>query len=337
MAAAKRPAAWTQPAAVIAVVALVLLGWQWVETRQRVAGLQEELARRLADSDAVAKEARLTARQAQEALATLQAKAGALEARLAEIQGQQVALDAVYQELSRTGDERLLAEVEQSVAIAAQQLRLAGNVETALIALTGADARLARAARPQFGGLRNLIGRDIERLKASPTADVPSLATKLDGIVVAADVMPLAYERRPKRETSRPATSLPTEMSFWRALLSDFWAEAKQLVRIERIDDTAADPALLSPSQSFFLRENLKLRLLNARLALLARDGRSFREDVRQAETWLDRYFDGSDKAVQSAQATLKTLVAAEVGVEVPGLEETLDAVRNFKLAKSGK
>jgi uroporphyrin-3 C-methyltransferase len=323
---------------VIAVVALVLLGWQWFETRQRVAGLQEELARRLADSDAVAKEARLVARQAQEALMAVQAKAGALEARLAEIQGQQVALDAVYQELSRTGDERLLAEVEQSVAIAAQQLRLAGNVETALIALTGADARLARAARPQFGGLRNLIGRDIERLKASPTADVPSLATKLDGIVVAADVMPLAYERRPKRETTRPSASpSPTDMSFWRALLSDFWAEAKQLVRIERIDDTAADPALLSPSQSFFLRENLKLRLLNARLALLARDGRSFREDVRQAEAWLDRYFDGSDKAVQAAQATLKTLVAAEVGVEVPGLEETLDAVRNFKLAKSGK
>lgn len=327
-------------AMILAVVALLVSGWQWFETGHRIAAVQEELARRLAESDAVAKESRVIARQAQEALAAQQAKVGMLDAQLAEMQGQQLALDAVYQELSKSGDERLLAEVDQAVSLAVQQLRLAGNVEVALIALSGAEARLARAARPQFLGLRKLIARDIERLKSLPSADVSGLAMKLEGIVAAVDSLPLAYERRPKSETpSLPATAAsPTQTGFWQALARDFWSEARQLLRIERIDSVGhADPALLSPSQSFFLRENLKLRLINARLALLARDGRSFHEDVGQAIRWLDRYFDGGAKAVQASATTLKGLQKVDVGVDTPGLNETLDAVRNFKLAREKK
>ncbi len=127
-------------------------------------------------------------------------------------------------------------------------------------------------------------------------------------------------------------------MSFWRTLALDIWSEARQLVRIERIDAPGhADPALLSPSQSFFLRENLKLRLINARLALLSRDGRGFRDDVRQSADWLERYFDGGAKPVQAAVATLKGLSGVDVSVEAPGLNETLDALRNFKLVREKK
>jgi uroporphyrin-III C-methyltransferase len=336
-AAAGSPTVWLRPAVLIAVAALALLGWQWLETRDRLVGMREELAKRLSESDAVAKESRILARQGQETLAALQAKVGMLETQLAETQGQQLALVAVYQDLSKSGDERLLSEVEQSVSIAAQQLRLAGNVEAALIALSGADARLARAARPQLLGLRKLISRDIERLKALPSADVPGLAMKLEGIVMVVDTLPLAYERRPKFEAPRPAGSM-AEMSFWRALANDIWSEAKQLVRIERIDAPGhADPALLSPTQSFFLRENLKLRLVNARLALLSHDSRSFRDDVRQSADWLERYFDTSAKPVQAALATLKGLAAVDIGVDAPGLNETLDALRNFKLVRAKK
>lgn len=328
--------AWVPLSMLIAVAAIVLLGWQWLETRQRLSDMQTEMARRLSESDAVAKESRVAARQTQESLAALQAKFGKLEAQQAEMQGQQLALDAVYQEISRSGDERLLAEIEQSVTIAAQQLRLAGNLEAAMIALTGAEARLAKAARPQFMGLRKLIARDIERLKAQPSADVPGVAMKLEGIVAVVDSMPLAYERRPATEATVPASS-PAEPGFWRALARDFWSEARQLVRIERIDSAGADPALLSPGQSFFLRENLKLRLVNARLALLARDGRSFREDIRLATVWLERYFDASAKPVQASVATLKGLQAIEVGAEAPGLNETLDTIRNVKLSRERK
>jgi uroporphyrin-3 C-methyltransferase len=323
----------------IAALALVLLGWQWLETRASLGAMQEQLAKRLAEADAAAKEGRTIARQTSENLQALQAKVGALDARLAQAQGQQAALDAMYQELSKSRDERVLAEVEQSVAMAAQQLQLAGNVQAALIALASAEARLARAG-PQFLAIRKLVDRDIARLKALPTADVPGLALKLESVIAVADTLPLAYERRPEPEQpAKPqAEPSPTQLSFWQALAADIWAETKQIVRVERIDSPGhADPALLSPSQSFFLRENLKLRLVNARLALLSRDGASFRDDVRQASAWLDRYFDGRVKPVQEASATLKGLAAVDVGVELPTLNETLDALRKAGQAKENK
>jgi uroporphyrin-3 C-methyltransferase len=327
-----------RPAVIFALVALALLGWQWIETRARLAEVREELAKRLADSDAVAKESRALARQNQELLLALQGKAGALESRLTETQGQQQALEAMYQELSKSRDERLLSEIEQSVSIAAQQLQLAGNVQAALIALQGADARLARAPNARFLALRAQIARDIERLKALPTADVPGIALKLETVVVAIDTLPLAYEQRPKSEPAareaKPAQS-PTQLTFWQALALDVWKETKQLVRIERID--RPEPGLLSPSQNFFLRENLKLRLANARLALLARDGKTFRADLRQAQDWLEHYFDANAKPVQAAQATLRNLAAIDVAMEPHSLNETLNLLRNFKLAPERK
>jgi uroporphyrin-3 C-methyltransferase len=328
---------WRHPAMLIAAVALGLFGWQWLETRSRLGQMQEELAKRLSEVDAVARESRIVARQNGENVQSLQAKVGALEARLAEAQGQQLALESMYQELSKSRDERLLAEVEQAVAMAAQQLQLAGNVQVALIALSGAEARLARAPQPQFLGIRKLIARDIERLKALPTADVPGLALKLEGVIAVVDTMPLAYEQRPKIEPAKTPRS-PAELSFWQSLAADIWTETKQMVRIERIDAPGhADPALLSPSQSIFLRENLKLRLVNARLALLSHDGRSFREDVRQGADWLERYFDSRAKPVQASLATLKALAAVDVGVDLPTLNETLDTVRKAGLARERK
>ncbi|GAB2180141.1 hypothetical protein DLREEDagrD3_03640 [Denitratisoma sp. agr-D3] len=322
-------AALRKPPLLIAVIALTLLGWQWLETRVRLSNVQEELAKRLAAGDASVQESRALVKQQQETLATLQGKVGALESQLAQAQSQQLALESMYQELSRSRDERLLTEIEQSLAIAAQQLQLAGNVEAALIALQSADNRLARAAQPQFLSLRKLINRDMDKLKALPNADVSGIALRLEGLVAAVDGLPLAFEQRPA--PVRAATK-KAEPAWWERLGSDLWDELRQLIRVERVD--RSDPTLLSPNQAFFLRENLKLRLVNARLALLSRDGRSFREDLRQAGEWLDRYFDGRTKAVQSAQATVKNLTALDIARDLPNLDETLAAVRNFKLIK---
>jgi uroporphyrin-3 C-methyltransferase len=109
------------------------------------------------------------------------------------------------------------------------------------------------------------------------------------------------------------------------------WGEFRQLIRVERIDQP--EVVLLAPSQVFFLRENLKLRLLDARLALLQREGRTYREDLRQSRELLERYFDTREKSVSNAIALLKVLSGAELGLELPTMAETLASIRNFKLA----
>lgn len=334
--------------AVLALLGVTVLGWLAWQDRGRIETTRQDLSRRLADAETAQRDAQGRSQQNRETIDALQAKVGALEARLAEIQSQQMALETIYQELSRVREDRLLAEIEQDVAIAAQQLQLAGNVEAALIALRGAEARLARSAQPQFLPLRTLIARDIERLKALPGADVSGIALKLDGILNAAGILPLAYEQRPLPDSQKTAAApmadgasaavLPVSVGNvdWQAMarrwLADLWQELRQLVRIERID--RPDPGLLAPRETFFLRENLRLRLLSARLALLARDNRSFQADLQQAGIWLERYFDTRAPAVEEARATLKELGRLDVVRVLPGLDETLAAVRNFKLSR---
>src|SRR5437762_8964971 len=178
--------------AVVAVVlAAGLAALSWLDARHRIATTQEELARRLREIESDAREARSVARQAQEALRDSQGRLAQLEGRLAESQSQQLALEALYQELSRNRDEWQLAEIEQVLAIASQQLQLAGNVRAALLALQLAEARLARADRPQFQPVRRALARDIERLRVLPAVDFAAVTARIDNLIAAVDSLPL--------------------------------------------------------------------------------------------------------------------------------------------------
>ena len=334
-------AAVTSPVVIVSAIAVALLILQWYASQSEINNLQQELTQRIADSDAYNRESRQLARQAQGVIKEVEVKLGLLETRLAESQSQQVALEALYQELSRNRDEWALAEIEQMLTIASQQLQLAGNVPAALTALTAADNRLSRADRAQFIPIRKLIARDIEHLKSLPFVDVTGMALKIDNLITAVDTLPLTSDERPTGSPTNSPRMQPGKAAphvdatpapgFWSKLGTDVLAEVSQMVRISRVDQP--DPALLSPGQSFFLRENLKLRLLNARFGVLQRVDTNFHEDVQQAQLWVARYFDTRTKPVQNVQTTLKGLAATSLNVELPDLSASLNAVRNYKLA----
>src|SRR5919108_6660643 len=177
----------------------------WYDTRSRIGTTQEELARRLREIESDARDARSAARVAQEAAREAQVRVGQLEGRLAESQSQQLALEALYQDLSRNRDEWQLAEIEQVLAIAQQQLQLAGNVRAALLALQLAEGRLAKADRPQFQPVRRALARDIERLKALPVVDIPAMSSRIDSLVAGVDSLPLAFDEKSPATKEAPA------------------------------------------------------------------------------------------------------------------------------------
>ena len=339
-AAESKKSGWRSPWLILAVLALALAGWQWMETRLRLAETQQELARRLSESDSVARESRAQARQAQEQSASLLARIGELEGKLAESKGQQAMLESLYQNLARSRDEWALAEIEQGVTLAAQQLQLAGNVQGAILALQAADARLSGNNRPQFIALRKAFSRDLDRLRALPTIDMPAMSLRLEGLVMAIDTLPLAVDVRPHENPAQivgndaPQVSV-VSVAFWQQLASLIWHEVRSLIRIQRFD--REEPALLAPGQAFFLRENLKLRLLNARLALHGRDQWTFRHEISQIRSWVTRYFDAREKSVQMVMQTLQQLAAAEVAINLPQLTESLSAIKTFRLGKEAR
>lgn len=315
----------------VAVIVGLFSGYQWYRNRSEDDALRRELARRLAEMEVQNKEASGRAAQAATALREAEVKLGVLEAKLAESQSQQIALEALYQELSRNRDEWAFADIEQSVLLASQQLQVAANVRAALIGLENADARLQRMDQPRYAALRRALARDIEKLKGLPLVDVYGSSARLDDLIAAVDKLPLAMDAHAKPEKVAPAAPAPAAPA-WERMLGEIWQELRQLVRIQR--SGVQDAALLAPEQAFFLRENLKLRLVGARVALLSRDTKSYQVDLRYAQGMLEKHFEKGDSAVAAASATLRKMQAAQVQIDIPDLAETLEALRKLRLPR---
>lgn len=335
------------------LVLLLLLAAQWWTSKTEVGNLREELARRLQSADTVGSEARLLARTGLDSLKEMQSKVSVLESKQMEAQSQQLALEQLYQDLSRTRDEWALAEIEQVLSTASQQLQLAGNVSGALIALQNADTRLSNSGKPQFIQIRRAIASDLEKLKSLPSLDLSGIALRLDSAIAQIDTMPLLADEKPLAPVPKPrhvaskdvkavgtdsvrsahqnggAQWLPKLHDMWQKASVEMWGDLQQLVRIRSVESPEA--LLLSPTQAYYARENLKLRLLNARLALLSRNESAFRSDMVAAQDAIAKYFDPRAKRTQTVQALLKQVQGSNLSMEMPTLTNSLNAVRNFK------
>jgi uroporphyrin-3 C-methyltransferase len=313
---------------VLAVAAAVAVWFDGMRTQQ---ALRIEVAQRLSGVEAATQATGRAQTQLATDLRDAQGKIALLEARLAESQAQQAALEALYRDLAPSRDEIAISEIEQVLLVASQQLQLAGNVPSALTALQLAEAKLQRLDRPQYVPLRRSLARDMDRLKAVPFVDIVGMSLKLDQGLVAVDTLPLAMDERVPPPTP-DKTAAPADESPWRRFLADLWGDAKQLIRIEVADRPAAP--LVPMAQQYFLRENLKLRLLTARIALLGRNDASFQADLAAVDAWLKQYFDTRAKSVQALQATVRQLAASPMPGETPDLNRTLETLRVLRLGQ---
>ena len=321
-----------------------LLGLQWWSARNDISDLRRELAQRLQSGDNMNIQTKLIANRVDDELKLVQGKVAVLEAKQVESQGQQLALEQLYQDLAKNRDDWALAEIEQVLSTASQQLQLAGNVRGALIALQNADARLARTDRPQFIAIRRAIAKDTDNLKSLPSVDLTGIAVRLDALVAQIDQMPLLSDAKPAVVAPAPKSKLasPTPsdtkvsedwrgvvLDRWNSWSSDLWNELRQLVRVRVVGTPEA--LLLSPGEAFFARENLKLRLLNARLALLSRNDAAFRSDLAEADRALVRYFEIRSRQTQAARELIKQLQESVLNIEMPTLSHSLAAVRQSR------
>jgi len=313
----------------LAVLVVIFL-WQWFDGQRAIGDMQQQLAKKIAEMDGASKANQVLLTQSQGEVRELSVKVATLEARYAETQNQRAALEALYNDLSVSRDETALAEVEQMLLIAGQQLQLSANIKAALIAMQSADARLQRMDRPAFNGLRKAIGQDMDKLRALPSVDITGINLQLDNLIGAVDELPLVYQQRVAKKEDAVQAATPKDETTWQKLLREIWQDVKQLVRIE--DTGKAEIPLLPPNQEFFLRENLKLRLLSARLALLSRDEDGFRQELKTSQLWAARYFDGKSNEVMRMLAGLKKVAASPVSIELPDVSPSQQAVRNYRL-----
>ncbi len=348
----------------LGVLSLGALALAW-QGHSRVRQLEQELVRRQDQSQTQATDARVMATRAQDVAQETAAKLTLLDARLAEVALQRGQLEELIQSMSRSRDENVLGDIEASLRVALQQTSITGSAEPLVSALKQADERLQRYKQPRLEGVRRAVIRDLDRVKAVSVVDVASLGIKLDEVARLADELPLLSvperaamaegESRPdvrtdlrtdSRPDSRPdaktrkANPTPAKPASaaegweawwglaqdrWKDFSTQVWQETKSLVRVTRISHPEA--ALITPEQGYFLRENLKLRLLNARLALLSRQYDTAQSDLREVLALLDRYFDMRSRKAQSAAELLRQVQGQARQVAVPRPDDSLAAL----------
>lgn len=333
-------------------VAAFVSAWH---TQQRVKALEQELVRRQQNSQNEAAEAKVASKQALDSVRDLNGKVGVLDERVAESQMQRSQVEDLIQSLSRSRDENVLADVEASLRVAMQQASLTGSTDPIVSILKQSDERLARYNNPRLERIRRAIARDLDRVRTASAVDVPSLTIRLDEAVRMVDELPLVSTperataagraaaataaasaqsaRAAAKAASAASAAASTPLPAWVASLQHAWegfsvpflSELKQAVRVTSIEHP--ESALMTPEQSFFLRENLKLRLLNARLAILSRQFDLSQADLQQAQTALDRYFDHGSRRVVAVSELLRQVSAQAKQVTFPRPDDTLAAI----------
>ncbi len=346
----QRGGSWPLGLSIVALVVSVLAAtWAWT-AQQRSRGTEQELVQRQQDSQQQATEARLTSQQTQEGLREATAKVSLLEARLAEVAVQRSQLEDLIQSLSRSRDENVVVDIDSALRVAQQQSSLSGSAEPLVAALRQSDERLARYNQPRLEGVRRAIARDLDRIRKLGVADIGSLVIKLDEAVRMVDELPMLVSANarvdPVRTVASPAPAAPRPASaaasaapgaaarWWsdwvptaaaQAVIASVWDDVKSLVRVTRINRPEA--MLIAPEQSYFLRENLKLRLLNARLALLSRQFDTAQADMQVAVDVVERYHDRSSRRTQLALELMRQVAAQSRQVSLPRPDDSLAAL----------
>lgn len=320
------------------LVLAVLLGALTAAGLTAYVGLErsnEALVQRLQQLES---EGAAAAERGEQALRAARAETQKLADDLDRLRQQRADLDQLYLDLTRGRDEAALWEVERLVTVAAQELQVGGNLGTALAALQAADARLARIDRPQLVNLRRALTGDIERLRSAPAVDLTGLAVKLDQLAAAVDGWPLLAEPPRKGPLAPAAPAAPgaaeaaargsdsAEAGAWAGVRRWLREEFGGLLQIRQVDTPEA--LLLDATQQRLARQQMRLRLLNARQALLQRNDKLYRGDLGEAQQLLGRYFDARQPAVAAAAAQLKSMAQAPLSVDVPRVDATLAALR---------
>jgi uroporphyrin-3 C-methyltransferase len=317
---------------VLVIIALVALAWQWLNTRQHFNEVEKALSQKLERYNAANQQSLTLAKLAEDRSTQANARTVVLEEKLAQSRDQQEVLQTLYDQLAENREASAVAEVEQLISMANQQLQLAGNVKAALLALDAANTRLEPLTLPRANQLRETIALEIENLRKLPQVDVAEVSRELDYLSELSATLPLISERQPTLNENLTKTNAAKDnqpVGRLEKLILPIWQDIKSLVTVERIDKP--EPPLLSPDNALYLRENIKLHLLTARIALLQHDDVTYKSDLNNVRKWLNLYFDNKHPNTIKALQLLKKLSDDNINIELPQLTESMAALDRYK------
>ena len=296
---------------------------------QKLSRIQEQLARQSADAGQQSVEAKAWAKQAQETVKDNTARLAQVEGKVAEVGLQRTQVEELLQSMSRSRDENLVLDIESSLRLAQQQADMTGSAEPLVSALKTAELRIKRAAQPRLAPLARGIERDLQRLQAFNGMDLPGLLLRLDEAVAMIDGLPIWGVNVQAASAPAASSDSPASPSDWLGQWgARVWTEFKSLVRVRRVDTPEA--MLMSPEQGYFLKENLKLKLLNARLSVLSHQYPAARKDLASVQQSVKRFADPEHSKSTQLLQLVEQLQQMLSTTDLPRLDAAMVAVNTL-------
>lgn len=242
--------------------------------------------------------------------------------------GQEMLTNVVNQPVEQQihiNEDYALAEVEHLLIIASYNLQLDHDVATALAAMEAADARLKGLRDPMVLSVRKQLIAEMNELRSINQTDLSGLGLFLSDLINRVDQLPLKKNvviEKPEVVAEQNEDQLKGIKQFFILV----WEELKSLVVITR--DTEVNKARLLPDEIYFLRENLKLELANARFAVFNRDTGNLQASIGHIQDWLNEYFDLSDAGVQNIHDSLLRMKDLELAFPRLDISSSLESVR---------
>ena len=298
-------------ALVLAIIAVLVSGYLWYGlTHKR--GLADAKGRLIQVEQETAQLQELSAQMGKE-LSSLRETQDTLQNSLA----------TLHDEVGKGRRTWLLAETENLLVIAGHRLEYARDAHLSLEALRAADRQLMQLGDPVYQPVRKLLEGEMKSLDAFVRLDVAGIAQHLGQLATDIDQLPLAPDKRP----------LPPPSSGDKGFLHEVWQDLQGLVRIRSTTDIRRP--LLLPEQKYYLRENLRLMLYGAQVALLHGDGTTFERNLTTARKWLRDYYDLNAAPVQAAMSALDTMLKSRPAV-LPDISGSLRALREIQRKQDG-
>ncbi len=221
-----------------------------------------------------------------------------------------------------------LAEIEFLLIIANHHLQIEGNVKIAKQSMKTALLRLEDLHAPDIDLVKNQIQSDIDKLDQVDLVDISGLSLYLADLAERSDNLPLKPDKLANDEQGKKPQTTEQSTTGIKAVFSRIWNVIKGMIVIKREDEVSS--ALLIPSQQYFLKQNLRLQLASARLAVLQRDNENFQSSIKMVRNWLDQYYDGSIPDVINIKETLEQMSSLNLDNKIPDISSSLETVKAY-------
>jgi uroporphyrin-3 C-methyltransferase len=311
------------------------LVWEGQQLKQQNSQLQEQLTQQVETALANGRaEVAQSINGVSQQLAQLQARFEAEARQVAELQDRltrSIQQITANRELSRK--DWLLAEVEYLLRLANQRVLMEQTPSGALTLLQSADAILSETDDVTLYDVRKALATDIAALEAVPRLDTEGVFLRLGALSQLVDnlrVVPVS-ERRELPRMLEEITPESVKQS-WGEGFKASWNKAvntlEQLIVIQHHDEPIKP--LMSPEQTFFLQQNLRLMLEQAQMALLQRKQEAYSSSLNKAQEWIGTHFDPRDATTQALLSGLSELADLNVAPELPDISGSLTSLKEY-------